>query len=49
MVTQALADARELPQRAAHAARAIVAAAMAAHVANDAGDNISAGVVWAER
>lgn len=49
VVTQALADARERPQRAAHAARAIVAAAMAAHVANDAGDNISAGVVWAER
>jgi len=47
-VTSAIAAARTAPRmaRAAVAARGIVDTALAAHVANRAGDNVSAGVVW---
>jgi serine/threonine protein phosphatase PrpC len=47
-VTSAVAATRSAPPaaRAAQTARAIVDAALAAHVAHRAGDNVSAGVVW---
>jgi hypothetical protein len=46
VVTQALTNARSAEAAALHAARAIVDAALAAHIANRAGDNVSAGVLW---
>lgn len=49
-VTEIITTARSANgNRAASAARAIVDAALAAHVAQNAGDNISAGVAWFER
>jgi len=51
VVTETVVAARSVAPsaRAAHAARAIVDVALAAHVANNAGDNVSAGVAWMER
>lgn len=51
VVTEAVATARSTTPatRALQAARAIVDAGLAAHVANNAGDNVSAAVAWMER
>lgn len=50
-VSEAVTAARsaDTAHRAARIARAIVDTALAAHVANDAGDNVAAGVAWVER
>jgi hypothetical protein len=45
----ARANAAPLDARPAVAARAVLDAALAAHVSNDAGDNIAVAVAWLER